>query len=281
MTGGRWGGGFRNTSPDAAGPRPVGRTEESKERIDHTAGSSRRAWSERTACAKTAGEAQEGRRPCRRAQVARAVIRPPNGSKGQRSSAGDSEAGLVSRVRTDIGQRVSRPETRHRCQPRNGAQLDDRGEALASPQAAHREGPRMAATPIVPGRIGAMGHQRARLAGEAWRETVPDQHDRRCHQPSPCAFCAARLHRREYAIAVELPGTAWPALELLHRQSCPVSDRSQDSSGSKSSALPGARAVACYADRPGTPGTGHPVDWSAFPAGQGACGTQLRHCTGP
>src|ERR1700690_676350 len=63
LTGSGWRGGFRNTSHDATGPRPVGRTQESPEGADHPAASSRRNRPERAAHSKTIGEAENRRRP--------------------------------------------------------------------------------------------------------------------------------------------------------------------------------------------------------------------------
>ena len=70
--------------------------------------------------------------------------------------------------------------------------------------------------------VGAVGHQRARLAGRARGEAVPDRHDRRCDQPAVRAVRAARFDRREHEAAVELPGEVRPAagLSIRTRRAC-------------------------------------------------------------
>ncbi len=68
----------------------------------------------------------------------------------------------------------------------------------------------------------AVGHERPRLAGGAWRAAVSDRDDRRRHEPIMRAIRAARFHRREYEAAVELRGKVRPAGGVLYRQSEPV-----------------------------------------------------------
>ena len=75
---------------------------------------------------------------------------------------------------------------------------------------------------------GAVGHQRARLAGRAGREVVPDRHDRRCDEPVVGAVRAARFDRREHEAAVELRGEVRPAGGVLHGQGKPVSERREE-----------------------------------------------------
>ncbi len=66
--------------------------------------------------------------------------------------------------------------------------------------------------------VGAVGHQRARLAGRARREVVPDRDDRRRHQPAVRAFRAARFDRRKHEAGVELPGEVRSAAGVLYGQ---------------------------------------------------------------
>ena len=73
----------------------------------------------------------------------------------------------VRRVRADVGGGVSGQETRDRGEQRDGAEVDDPRQAVAGEE---REGPAgaclaAAAEPVW--RAGAVGHQRARLAGGA------------------------------------------------------------------------------------------------------------------
>ena len=78
---------------------------------------------------------------------------------------------------------------------------------------------RMAAAAQLPGRNGAVGHQRARVAGGArGGKDVSDRADRRCHQHAVCAFRSGRFHRAPYAGVMGLCGTLRPAAGGLHRQ---------------------------------------------------------------
>lgn len=92
LTGAAWRGGSRNTSHDATGSRPSGGAQESKEGTDHATGSGCGDRSERTACAKAAGKAQEGRRSGGGASIARPVVQPANGIEGKTKGAGGSES---------------------------------------------------------------------------------------------------------------------------------------------------------------------------------------------
>jgi len=71
-----WRGGNRNTSHDAAGPRPAGRTEESQERPDHAAAGGRGDRAERTACSEAIAEAEDRRRPGSAAPAAGKIFEP-------------------------------------------------------------------------------------------------------------------------------------------------------------------------------------------------------------
>ena len=107
-----------------------------------------------------------------------------------------------------------------------------------------------AAAAELPRGTGAVGHQRARLAGRARGKALPDPHDRRCHQRTDSALCTARLDRREHA-AMELPGTAWPAGGVLHRQSGFVPHGAQGGSRPEAIAPGRAKAAAANPDRAG------------------------------
>ena len=180
LTGSVWRGGFRNTSHDAAGPRPAGRIEESQERRDHTGASGPGDWPERAARSATAEEAGRRGRWGDRAWVAGEAIQPQTGREGQAGRDGDIEGRDLFRLWPDTGGGISGQQARHSRGTRNRAELDDRRQALACQAAAHREDPRVAATPVAHRRTGPVGHQRARLAGEARPGVLSDQHDRRC-----------------------------------------------------------------------------------------------------
>jgi hypothetical protein len=56
-------------------------------------------------------------------------------------------------------------------------------------------------------RAGAMGHQRARVAGGSRAEDLFNRHDRRRHQSGAGAFRRTRFHRGEYAFSLGLDRT--------------------------------------------------------------------------
>src|ERR1022692_5201413 len=109
--------------------------------------------------------------------------------------------------------------------------MDDAREALACERAESECSTRLATAAEPPGRVGAVGHQRTRLAGRARREAVPDRHDRRRHQPAVCAVCAARYDRGEHETAVELPGEVRTAAGVLYGQGEYVSDGGEAQTG--------------------------------------------------
>ena len=74
---------------------------------------------------------------------------------------------------------------------------------------------------------GAVGHFRARLAGRARREAVPDRHDRRCDEPVVGTVRAARFDRREHEAAVALPGEVRSAAGVLYGQGQYLPDRGE------------------------------------------------------
>src|ERR1700693_3740543 len=102
-------------------------------------------------------------------------------------------------------------QTRHSCRTRDSAYLDDRRQAVACQPAASREDPPVAAASLPSRGVGAVGYQRARLAGGSWAEALLDQYDRRRLQPHSRAVRAERLYRREYAFALEIRGAIWTA----------------------------------------------------------------------
>src|SRR5713226_8160453 len=96
--------------------------------------------------------------------------------------------------------------------------MDDPRSTVAEETREGEAGACLAATAEPLRGAGAMGHQRARLAGRAWRKAVPDRDDRRCDQPAVRAVRAARFDRGEYETTVELPGEVRSSADVLYRQ---------------------------------------------------------------
>src|SRR5579872_7096836 len=86
-----------------------------------------------------------------------------------------------------------------------------------------------AAEPV--GRAGAVGHQRAQLAGRAGRKAVPIRDDRRRDQPPVGAVGAARLDRREYETAAGLAGEIRTPAVILYGPGEPISDGGEAPTG--------------------------------------------------
>src|SRR5580698_9709042 len=281
LTGSGWRGGIRNISHDPTGPRPADRSEESQEGADHPASSCRRDRANRTTYPPIAGKAEKGGRPGGGPRAAGKTIQPQAGGEEPGPGDGDPGAGKVSRVRSHAGQRVSEQASPDHGQPRNGKGVDDRSAAVAASETESDEDPPVAPEAVAMRRTGAMGHQRAPVAGRARTEAVSDQHDRRRHQPATCALCAARLDRGKYASAVELFGAAWTSPQLLHRQGEPVSNRSEDCARCQRTAARRTGTAAAHADWTGAVGDGNRLDRSAFAAGQGTSGTKFSDGAGP
>ena len=176
-----------------------------------------------------------------------------------------SRAAMFTGARSHAGGGIPGQPTRNSRRTRDGAELDLRRQAVACQRAAHRQDPSVAAAPLPSGRTGPVGHQRARLAGGSWAETVPYQHDRRCLQPAARAVRAARFDRRKHAFGVELRGAAWPAGELLHRQGGVVSNGAEN-------------GAVCHRTAPGTTATRCPPRRSDEPSGNWtSCGSGRTH----
>ena len=65
-------------------------------------------------------------------------------------------------------------------------------------------------------RVGAVGHQHARVAGGPWGANLFDFHDRRCYQPAVREVRATRLERGEPAFVGVVPGAIGPSSGVLH-----------------------------------------------------------------
>src|SRR5882724_10489999 len=166
-------------------------------------------------------------------------------------------------------------------EPRNGQSMDDRSTTVAVPETESEEDPPVAPEAVALWRVGAVGYQRAPMAGRARTEALPDQHDRRCHQPAACAFCAPRFDCGKHASAVELFGAPWTSPQLLHRQGEPVSNRAEDRAKCQRAAARRTCTAAAHADWTGAGGDGNRLDRSAFAAGQGTSGTKFSDGAGP
>src|ERR1700722_17859844 len=281
LTGSGLRGGFRNTSHDATGSRPVGRIEKSKEGTDHATASRRGTRPERAAHSSTVEAIGCPGRRGPRAFSARTAVQPQAGRQDPAEGAGDTGPRCLSRLRPDAGGGIPGQQTRHSCRTRDSAYLDDRRQAVACQPAASREDPPVAAASLPSRGVGAVGYQRARLAGGSWAEALLDQYDRRRLQPHSRAVRAERLYRREYAFALEIRGAIWTAGPLLHGQGQSISNRAEDRPGQQSATAGRARSVTAHADRTSPGRVGHRVDRGTLVAGQGAGGTQFSDGAGP
>src|ERR1039458_10122753 len=102
-----WGGGIRNTSHDATGPRSTDRSEESQEGADHPASSCRRDRTKRAAYPAAAGETEARRQPGDHSWTAGKTIQPSAGGEEPGQGGGESVGRKISRVRSPASQRVS------------------------------------------------------------------------------------------------------------------------------------------------------------------------------
>ena len=188
MTRSGWGGGNRTPADDATRPRPAGRTEESQEEADHAAPGRRGDGANRAPRPAASGEVTEEGRFGSGARATPTGFQPQAGRKAQDQGDGDAETRYLSRLWPHVGQRVLGPATPDQGEPRDRTGMDD-GSGIVACHPATREGGSRVAAPAFPvGRVSAVGHQRARVAGGPRAQTLLDQHDRRCHQPYPCAL---------------------------------------------------------------------------------------------
>src|SRR3954447_26667606 len=278
LTEARWGVGNGPTPDDTEGARPAGRAEESPKEADHATGSGSRDGSQRAASTSHAEEPETAWRQSGCACRTRASLEPQNRGRSAVQSDRNPQPGGVSRIWTDFGGRVLGQATRCACKSRNRAGLDDVGQAVASEAQARRQSLHLATTAQPFRRTGAMGYQRARLAGRPRPEAVFDQHDRRRYQPHAGAFRGARLDGREHALVGELSGTERKTLELLHRQSHAVRQYAQNETR-RVSRQRSCRA-ACHPDWTCAERAGHRVDRRAFAPGQRTRGARVWHGTG-
>src|SRR5579863_8814790 len=201
LTGAGWGVGNGPTPDDAERARPAGGAKESQEETDHAKAGGCRDRRKRAASTAYAGEPERPRGQGGRSCGPRPAIQSTNRRVQTEQGHQDPEPGCLSRIRTNVGGRVSGTEAPSTGEPGNAARMDDRGPALACQSQASGEGPYLASAAQSRRGTGAMGYQRARLAGRPRPQAVFDQHDRRCQQPHAGAVCGARFNGREHASA--------------------------------------------------------------------------------
>lgn len=189
------------------------------------------------------------------------------------------EPGGIPRLRLHTGSRVSGPAASTASESRDGAEVDGRSQAVAGQAETHREGAYLASAAQPLRRAGAMGHQRARLAGRAWSQVVFDQHDRRRYQPPVGGFCGARLDSRKHVPVRKLRAKARPAGELLHRQSELVCDVAENRARRTRSTR--CCGTASHPDWARTQRAGYRVDRGPFAASQRSHRARLCHRAGP
>src|SRR5215471_7108175 len=170
---------------------------------------------------------EEAGRQSRGAWTARETFEAENRRTHTAGGREDSFGSSVRRIRADLSVGVSAQEARDQGEQGDGAAVDDAGQVVAGEEDESQGRPHLAAAPEPVRRAGAMGHQRARLAGGTRRETVPDRDDRRRYQPTFCTVCAERFHSREHAAAVGVRGKLRAAGGILHGQGEPVSDNGE------------------------------------------------------
>src|SRR5450432_172133 len=195
LTGSAWRGGFRNISHDATGPRPAGRIEKGKEGSHYAAAGRGGDRPKRAACSPAVKAPERQGRQSVGVCSARTAVQPEVGREDEAEGAGDTEPRGLSELRSHAGGGIPGQPTRHSRRTGDGAELDGRRQAVACQQAAHRQDPSVAAAPLPRGRTDSVGHQRARLAGGAWAETVPDRHDRRLQPAVRGSYCTIRRQR--------------------------------------------------------------------------------------
>src|ERR1700730_3917964 len=189
LTGSGWQGGTRSPANDPEGSRPAGCVEKGPEETDHPAPGGRRTRRHRAARSADADEAEEGRRSLDHPRASRPAIEPQTEPAIARTGPADSLARGLSRLRSNAGQRVPGKETQAPHRPRSVAAADDPSRAMAWAQAEGGGRSPMAAAQSLARRDGAVGHQRARLAGASRPKTLSDPHDRRRHQRVDGAIC--------------------------------------------------------------------------------------------
>ncbi len=237
---------------------------------------------ERAACSPaveaTEGQGRRGAGAC----SARAAVQPQAGREDQAEGAGDTGPRCLSRLRPDAGGGIPGQQTRHPCRTRDGADLDDRRQAVACQPAASREDPPVAAAPLASGRAGAVGHQRACLAGGSRAEALLDQHDRRRLQPPSRAVRAARLDAKRTCVC---SGDTWSDMDgrSAITPTRPVCFKRRRRPRGTATRYRGTSAILCRRrrsdERSGR--VGHRVDRGTLAAGQGAGGTQFPDGAGP
>jgi len=270
LTGPGWESGRnRDSQDDPAGQRSFGSAQKGTEEADYASAGRPGTGAQRAAGAAAITSAEGGWGQGRDSRPAGAALEAKDQGGPTGADCEDSVAGSVPRLRADAGERVPAGQAPGEDRPGSAAADHDRGGAVARAAGESRGGARVAAATELPRGDGAVGHQRARLAGGTWGQAVFDPYDRRCDQRTDGAVCAARLHRGEHAAVVEVPGAAWAAGVVLHRQGEFIPHRGEGETRPERAAAGRARAAAADADRPRAPGTRDCVAGGALAASQG------------
>src|SRR5258708_21718247 len=209
LTRSAWGGEqTRRTDYDAAGQRPAGGAKEGAEETDQEVASGQ-GVGHFTAAGAAAAEASARRRgPGGGTCAAGAALEPEAEFREARESDHSNVPGGLPGIRADLGQRVFGKQARCADRPRGVTADHDAGGSVAGAAPATRASAPMARATELSWGTGAVGYQRARLAGRARGEAVSDSHDRRRDERVDVAVRGARLDGGEHAAVVEIPGTA-------------------------------------------------------------------------
>src|SRR5580658_6551120 len=268
------GGGTNRDEPKGTGSAAL--SEAGRGQADHTGQGGRANGSERAVGAATFAAQEEGRRPGGGASAARPTVEPQAGGADAVASAAVHRAG-VPRLRADVNCRVFTERTRSPSGQGNRAEMDDRCRIVEGQTIQGGQGAQLASAQGEPWRTGAVGHQRACLAGRSRAgPNVSGGDDRRCHQHSACPICGDRQHRTEPTSAVELYRTIRTAAGRVHRQSGNVSAHLGAGVEDRRSG-----AQDRDADRKSVARAGDGMDRGAFSAGQRTSGTLLRNLARP
>src|SRR5579863_1801521 len=267
-------GGTNRDEPTGAGLAAL--AEAGRGQADHTGQGGRANGSERAVGAATFAAQEEGRRPGGGASAARPTVEPQAGGADAVAGAAVHRAG-VPRLRANVDCRVFTERTRSPSGQGNRAEMDDRCRVVEGQTVAGGQGAQLASTAREPWRTGAVGHQRACLAGRSRAGSdVSCGDDRRCHQHSACPICGNRQHRTEPTSAVELLRTIRAATGRVYRQSGDVSAHLGAGMEDRRSPAQGRDA-----DRTSVARTGDRMDRGAFSAGQRTSGTLFRNLARP
>src|SRR3984957_19043552 len=215
------GGGTNRNEPK--GTRLAALVEAGRIETDYTSESGRADASERTV-----GEEIISAQKARRGSggdpwAARRAVEPAVAGPAAEASP-RAGAARVPRFWSDADRRISGASTWPGGRQGDGAEMDDQRGAVEAKAGASRASAYLASTAGESGRIGAVGYQRACLAGESRaRQDVLGGNDRRRYQYAVRALRGGRHDRTEHAGAVGLFGALRPSASSVHGQGGDVS----------------------------------------------------------